>query len=146
MPSPNATGHRLDTLQARRLLAGFSVSDLARLANISVFLVTTLEAGGACDPNWSQRILDALASPVALATNTQANPTVFTVTAGHPFQTGDTVVIAGNITSDADPNGTRVATRINGTTFSVPIDCSVAGGTGGTATASLASIGIARLS
>ncbi len=141
----NSTGHRLDTLQTRRVAGGISVGELARRANISDLLIVRLESGGTCDPEESQRILDALAPPVALASNTQANPTVFTVTAGHTLQTGDTVVIAGNATSNADPNGTRIATRINGTTFSVPIDCSVAGGTGGTATPSLASLGIVRL-
>ncbi len=142
---PSSKGHRLDTLQARRLLAGLSIGELARRATVADETITLLEAGNSCEPEITQRILDALAPPVALASNTQANPTVFTVTAGHSFQTGDTVSIAGNSGSNADPNGTRVVTRINATTFSVPIDCSVAGGTGGTATIQPASIGIARL-
>lgn len=137
--------HRLDTLRTRRVLGGLSVAELARRANLQDIVIDDLETGASCQPEVTQRILDALAPPVALATNTQANPTVFTVTAGHAFQTGDTVVIAGNTVSNADPNGTRVATRINGTTFSVPIDCSVAGGSGGTAVVQPASIGIARL-
>lgn len=142
MPS---IGHRLDTLRARRLLGGVSIGELARRANITDELVRMLENGGNCSPEVTQRILDALGPPVTMATNTQANPTVFTVTAGHSFQTGDTVVIAGNASSNADPNGTRVATRVSATQFSVPIDCSVAGGTGGTATIAAASVGIARL-
>jgi hypothetical protein len=137
--------HRLDTLKARRLLGGVSVQELAKRAGLTDLVIEDLESGASCQPDVTQRILDALAGPVPLASNTQANPTVFTVTAGHTFQSLDTVVIAGNITSNADPNGTRVVTRINGTTFSVPIDCSVAGGTGGTATLQPASLGIARL-
>lgn len=143
---PGAAGHRCDGLLARRLLAGITVGELARRANVSDQTVIVLENGGNCPVEVSQRLLDALAPACALASNTQANPTVFTVTAGHSLQTGDTVSIAGNITSNADPNGTRVVTRINATTFSVPIDCSVAGGTGGTATPTTASIGLARLS
>lgn len=136
--------HRLDGLKARRLLGGISVPELARRANLTDEMVEHLENGNTCQPEVTQRILDALAPPVALTSNTQANPTVFT-SAAHTFQTGDTVLIAGNLTSNADPNGTRVVTRISGTTFSVPIDCSVAGGTVGTATAQPASLGIARL-
>jgi hypothetical protein len=144
---------RLDGLKARRILGGFTVTELARRSNTSDAIVTQLEAigssgraeGGTVNEDIAQRLLDAIAPPVALATNTQASPTVFTVTAGHGFQTGDTVVIAGNVGSNADPNGTRVVTRINATTFSVPVNCAAAGGTGGTATATLASVGIARL-
>src|SRR4051812_24796333 len=137
--------HRLDGLKARRALAAVSIQDLAKRANLTDEIIQRLESGDSSQPKVTQPILDALAPPVALATNTQANPTVFTVTAGHAFQTGDTVLIAGNTLSNADPNGTRLVTRINGTTFSVPIDCSVAGGSGGTATAQPASLGIARL-
>lgn len=136
---------RLDGLRARRLLGGVSVSELARRSNTADAIIDDLETGGSCQPEVADRILNGLASPVALASNSQVNPTVFTVTAGHPFQTGDTVVIAGVTGANADPNGTRVATRTGATTFSVPIDCSIAGGTGGTATATLASIGVARL-
>jgi hypothetical protein len=136
--------HRLDTLRTRRVLGGLLVQDLAKRANVTDLLIDHIESGGACQPEVTQRILDALGPPVALATNTQANPTVFTVTAGHTFQTGDTVVITGNTGSNADPNGTRVVTRISGTTFSVPIDCTVAGGSGGTATLQPVSVGIAR--
>lgn len=137
--------HRLDGLQARRILGAVSIQDLAKRANITDELVQRLERGDSCQPEITQRILDALVGPaIALTSNTQANPTVFTV-AAHNFQTGDTALIAGVATANADPNGTRIVTRINGTTFSVPIDCSVAGGTGGTATPTQASLGLARL-
>lgn len=136
--------HRLDGLRVRRQLGGISVAELAKRATVSDREIDRLESGGSCQPEVTQRILDALMAPVALTSNTQANPTVFT-SAAHAFQTGDTVSIAGVATANADPNGTRVVTRISGTTFSVPIDCSVAGGTGGVATPTVASLGIARL-
>lgn len=141
---PSAVGHRLDTLQARRVLAGISVGELARRANVSDQTVIQLENGGNCPVEVSQRLMDAIALPVAITSNTQANPTVLT-TAANLFKTGDTVVIAGVVGSNADVNGTRVATVVSGTTFSVPVDDSVAGGTGGTATPSLASLGLARM-
>lgn len=136
--------HRLDGLKARRILGGITVAELAKRANLTDELIQKIEDGASCQPELTQRILDVLGPPVALTSNTQANPTVFT-SAAHLFQTGDTVVIAGNASSNADPNGTRVVTRLSATTFSVPIDCSVAGGTGGTATIQPASVNIARL-
>jgi DNA-binding XRE family transcriptional regulator len=133
-------GHRHPTLKARRILAGHSISRLAKLANVSDQTIIQLENGGNCDPYVTERILNVLGPTVALTSNTQASPTVFT-SATHLFQTGDTVLIADVADADADPNGDRVATRVNGTTFSVPVNCGVSGGTGGTATLRGASIG-----
>ena len=137
-------GLRFDTLQARRLLGGFSITSLARAATVSDETLIAVENGGNCDPDVGQRIIDALGPPVAITSNSQANPTVITC-ATHIFQTGDTVTLAGIVGSNADPNGTRVVTRISATTFSVPVNASTAGGTGGTATCDPVSIGIARL-
>ena len=139
-----SVGHRLDGLQARRVLGGVSVAELARRANLTDELIQRLENGDPCRPEISQRVLDALGPPVALTSNSQVSPTVFT-SATHLFQTGDTVVIAGVTGANADPNGTRVVTRVSATQFSVPVDCSIAGGTGGTATIQPASIGLVRL-
>jgi hypothetical protein len=141
---PNTHGHRLDTLQARRILGGFTITGLAKAACVSDLTIVELEAGGNCEPQVTQRILDALGSPVNLTSNSQASPTVFTCPS-HTFQTGDTVVLAGVTGANADPNGSRVVTRISATQFSVPVNCSTAGGTGGTATIDPASVGIARL-
>ena len=58
------------------------------------------------------------------------------------FQTGDTVTIAGVAGASADPNGSRVVTRIDGTSFSVPVNCATAGGTGGTATPDTVILGL----
>ena len=129
----------MDGLKARRLLGGLTVKDLARLANVSDQTITQIENGGNVVEPEASRLVTALGTPVALTSNTQASPTVFT-SATHTFQTGDTVVIAGVATANADPNGSRVVTRINGTSFSVPVNCSVAGGTGGTATIDPASV------
>lgn len=136
--------HRLDGLRVRRGAGGLSVDELAKRATVPAHLVDALESGGSCTPEVTQRVLDALGGTVTLTSNSQASPTVFTV-AAHTYQTGDTVVIAGVTGANADPNGSRVVTRINATTFSVPVNCAVAGGTGGTATLDPTSVGIARL-
>ena len=64
----------------------------------------------------------------------------------HTFQTGDTVLLAGITGANADPNGSRVATRVDTTHFTVPINCTTAGGTGGTATIQGASVTVVSLS
>jgi len=133
-------GYRLPTLKARRLLAGHSVSRLASLANVSDQTINQLENGGNCDPDVAARILNALGGTVALTGNSAASPTVVTAT-GHPFQTGDTVLIAGVVDSDADVNGSRVVTRVNADTFTVPVNAAASAGTGGTATLQGASVG-----
>lgn len=132
-------GYRMDGLQARRILGGLTVTALARLANVSDQTITMLENGGNVVEPEASRILTALGPPVAVTSNTQASPTVLT-TATHTFQTGDTAVLAGIAGANADPNGSRVVTRIGATSFSVPVNCGVAGGTGGTATIDPASV------
>jgi|GEM_PF-3492587 len=132
-------GFRMDTLKARRLLGGLTIQGLARLANVSEWTIQQIEDGGNVVEPEASRIITALAPPVALTSNTQASPTVFT-SATHTIQTGDTVTIAGVTGANADPNGSRVATRVNGTSFSVPVNCGTAGGTGGTATIDPASV------
>lgn len=132
-------GFRMDTLKARRLLGGLTITRLAQLANVSDQTINQLENGGNCTDVVADRIVNALAPPVALTSNTQASPTVFTA-ATNTIQTGDTVTIAGVTGANADPNGSRVATRVNATSFSVPVNCGTAGGTGGTATIDPASV------
>lgn len=142
MPS---IGCRLDTLQARRLLGGLTVSEVARRSNVSDAVIHRMERGDSCLTHVALRILDALGPTVAITSNSKANPTVITTAADHSFQTGDTVTLAGISGADADPNGLRVVTRINATSFSVSVDCSTSDGTGGTATIDGASAGLARL-
>ncbi len=68
---------------------------------------------------------------VQITSNTQANPTVITTATPHGRTTGDTVVIAGNVGSNASINGSQTITVLSPTTFSVPVDCLSSGGTGG---------------
>ena len=137
-------GDRLTTLQARRIAAGYSVSRLAKIANVSDLTINQLENGGNCDAYVTARILEALAPTVAITSNTQASPTAFT-TATNRFVSADTVTIAGVAGASADPNGDRVATVSNATTFTVPVNCGVSGGTGGTAALSATTCGVVRL-
>ena len=67
-----------------------------------------------------------------ISSNTLANPTVVTTSTAHGLETGDHVTIAG---SNSTPviDGARVVTVISPTTFSVPVNVSVAG-TAGTVT------------
>ena len=138
-------GHRLDTLKTRRDAGGLSIGELARQATVSDETIIALENGGVCDPDVTQRLLDALAPNVGITSNSQANPSVVTTATAHRYQTGDTVTISGVVGSNADINGSRVATRISATTFSVPVNASVAGGTGGACVVDPVSVGLARL-
>lgn len=138
-----SVGHRHDTLKARRVLGGIAVDELARKANLTDEIVYRLENGDNCRPEVTQRVLDALAPSVTVATSSVANPSVITVTT-HSFQTGDSVTIAGHTASTPSINATHVVTRVNGTTFTIPVNVT-GGGTGGTATLDPVSIGLARL-
>jgi DNA-binding phage protein len=53
-------GHKLDNLAAQRIVAGLTISGLAKKANVSDWLVKQLENGGNCEVHESQRIADAL--------------------------------------------------------------------------------------
>lgn len=74
-------------------------------------------------------------TPIALTSNSIANPTVVTTAVPHGFQTGETVTISGNTGSSPTINAALVATRIDATHFSVPVNVTT-GGTGGSAAAS----------
>jgi hypothetical protein len=68
---------------------------------------------------------------IPITSNTQASPTVITTPVPHGLATNDIILIAGNTGSNATLNGERTVTVISTTTFSVPVNCGVAGGTGG---------------
>lgn len=71
-------------------------------------------------------------APVVVTSSSIAAASVITCAAPHNLPTGtSTVVIAGHTGSTPSLNGTHVATKIDGTTFSIPVTTSV-GGTGGT--------------
>jgi hypothetical protein len=69
---------------------------------------------------------------IPITSNSQASPTVVTTTVPHGLSTGNVIVISGNSGSNASINGERTVTVISTTTFSVPVNCTTAGGTGGT--------------
>lgn len=75
-------------------------------------------------------------SPQAtIATSSVANPTVITTSAPHGLWTGDTVTIAGHVGSMPAIDGARVVTVLTPTTFTIPLNVTVAGA-GGTITPS----------
>lgn len=136
-------GHRLDLLKTRRIAGGFSVQELARRANLTDELIQRLENGDSCDPQVTERILDVLGPSVAITSSSVANPSNI-LTAANTFVSGDTVTIAGHTGSTPAIDGERVATVVNGTNFTIPINVT-GGGTLGTARLSPTSLGIARI-
>jgi hypothetical protein len=76
--------------------------------------------------------LDTSQRVIPITSNTQASPTVVTTTVPHGLTTGQVILIAGNTGSNAAINGERTVTVVSTTTFSIPVNCTVAGGTGGT--------------
>lgn len=55
-------GHstRVDNLAAQRLLAGHTVTGLAKKANVSDWIIRNAEAGGGIEHGEAQRLADAL--------------------------------------------------------------------------------------
>lgn len=74
--------------------------------------------------------LDLSQYTIPITSNSIANPSVVTTPVPHGLTSGDIVLISGVITSSPTINGERVATVISPTTFSVPVNVTVAG-TGG---------------
>ncbi len=70
--------------------------------------------------------------PIPITANTLANPTVVTTPVPHKLTTGDIILVSGVITSTPTINGptTYAATVLTPTTFSLPVNVTVAG-TGG---------------
>jgi hypothetical protein len=67
---------------------------------------------------------------IPITSNSIANPSVVTTTVPHGLTTGDIILISGVSTSSPTINGQRAVTVISTTTFSVPVNVTVAG-TGG---------------
>ena len=67
-----------------------------------------------------------------ITSNSQAHPSVVTTPVDHGLTSGDSVVIAGVLGSNADINGEQTVTVLSPTTFSVPVDATTSPGTGGT--------------
>ena len=68
---------------------------------------------------------------IPITSNSQANPSVVTTPVPHGLTTGQIILISGVVGSNADINGERTVTVIDATSFSVPVDASTSGGTGG---------------
>lgn len=68
---------------------------------------------------------------IPITSNSQASPSVVTTPIPHGLTTGDVVLISGVEDSDADINGEHTVTVVDEYTFSVAVDASTSGGTGG---------------
>jgi transcriptional regulator with XRE-family HTH domain len=137
--------HRLDSLRARREAAGLTVGDLARMASVSDLKIVKAENGDPVTPDITDRLLDALGPAVVLVSSTAANPTRFT-TAAHRFIRGDIITIAGHVGSAAPVNGDQSITATSDPNhFTIALDATLGGGTGGTARLSATSLGLVRL-
>jgi hypothetical protein len=66
--------------------------------------------------------------PIAIQSNTAANPTVVTA-ASHGLATGDSIVIATNNGSNSTIVGTHTVTVVTANTFTIPINCTSSAGT-----------------
>lgn len=75
--------------------------------------------------------LDPSQFTIPITSNTQASPTVITTPVPHGLTTGQVILIAGNTGSNAAINGERTVTVVSATTFSIVVNCTTAGGTGG---------------
>lgn len=74
--------------------------------------------------------LDTSQRNIAIASNSLANPTIVTTSVPHGLTTGQVVLISGVATSSPTINGSQTVTVLSPTTFSVPVNVTVAG-TGG---------------
>lgn len=71
---------------------------------------------------------------ISIASATNANPVVFTVTAGHGFNSSSTpqVTISGGTGNWTGANGTYTATIVSSTTFSIAVNSTAYGAVAGT--------------
>lgn len=121
-------------------VAGLTKADVAYTIDGQLDQGVIVQSSTAKTADWNTKTdgasidytLDTSQRVIPITSNTQASPTVITTTVPHGLTTGQVILIAGNTGSDATLNGERTVTVISTTTFSVPVNCSVAGGTGGT--------------
>lgn len=96
-----------------------------------VLATTTVTASG--NTEGSPVNNGTMGSAATVSSSSAANPSVITTAAAHGFLTGDTVLIASHSGSTPSINGSHVVTVVSSTTFTIPVNVTVAG-TGGTAT------------
>jgi ribosomal protein L31 len=78
----------------------------------------------------------ATSAAITILLNTAANPTVVTTSTPHGLATGEVITITGS-NSTPTLNGNQTVTVISPTTFSVPVNVTVAGSAGSFTTANL---------
>lgn len=83
------------------------------------------------------RSVQPTATRITIASATNANPVVFTVSGGHGFNTNSLpiVTISGGTGNWTAVNGTATATILSSTTFSIPINSTSLGALAGTVVA-----------
>ena len=118
----NANAGALTISENANTGAGYLAADKTITATISTAGVTfsTAPVATANTPG---------VSPSTISANSVANPTVVTTTLAHGLVTGNLVTIAGS-NSTPTINGTWVVTVLSATTFSVPVNVTVAGTAG----------------
>ncbi len=97
---------------------------------VSGFTARTADPGDSQSASQDQN-LNRFAPSGAITSNSIANPTVVTTTLPHNLVTGDVVMIEGVVSSNPTINGERTVTVTGASTFTVPVNVTVAG-TGGT--------------
>jgi hypothetical protein len=86
---------------------------------------------------WAKSVVPARVSRVTTITSaTNASPVVFTVSGGHGFDTNSRplITLAGGTGNWLAVNGSRVATILSSTTYSVAVDSTSLGAVAGTVT------------
>lgn len=78
----------------------------------------------------------SVGTPVVISSNTAANPSVVTTATPHGLSSGQTIVISGS-NSTPSLNGSQVVTVTGASTFTVPVNVTVAGTAGSFATANV---------
>lgn len=83
------------------------------------------------------RSVQPTSTRITVASATNANPVVFTVSGGHGFNTNalPTVTVSGGTGNWTAVNGSYTATVISSTTFSIPVDSTSLGALAGTVVA-----------
>ncbi len=81
-------------------------------------------------------LIPTIVTPATVTSSSTASPTEILTAAPHGFADGSTVVIAGHSGSSNDGavNASHTITLVDSTRFTIPVDLTGGGGTGGTAT------------
>lgn len=121
LPTSRAGPEKRVTLEASGAL-GFAGDH-----EVTISMQTSIRTDEALDA-----ILDSVGwkASVVITSSSVANPSNILTAAAHGLATGEEVNISGHSGSTPDINGTHVATVVDGTNFTIPVNVTV-GGTGG---------------